>query len=107
SRAGGNIGRYAPRRKSAPKYSASRGHDNVAALVSGPRRCTAVAPPTWTNPIPGLTEAIELKTAGLSHLAVHTRANGPAGPLTTSILRPTGLGGRGRAAGRSPLRMPC
>jgi hypothetical protein len=48
-----------------------------------------VAPPTRTHPIPGLTEAIELKSVGLSHLAVQTRAKGPAGPLTTSILRPT------------------
>ena len=36
-----------------------------------------MAPPTRTNPIPGLTEAIELKSVGLSHFAVHTRANGP------------------------------
>jgi hypothetical protein len=36
-----------------------------------------MAPPTRTNPIPGLTEAIELKSAGLSHFAVHTRAKGP------------------------------
>ena len=48
-----------------------------------------MAPPTRTNAIPGWTEAIELKSAGVSHLAAQTRTKGPHGPLTTSLLRPT------------------
>src|SRR5262249_21361739 len=64
SGAGGTVGRSVPRWKSAQKYSALRGHDNVVAFVCGPRRCIVVAPPTRTNPIPGLTEVIELKSVG-------------------------------------------
>lgn len=41
------------------------------------------------KPIPGLTEASELKSVGLSHSAAQTLARGPAGPLTTRLVRPT------------------
>jgi len=67
-----------------------------------------VAPPTRTNPIPGWTEAIELKSAGVLHLAAQTRTRGPHGPLTTSLLRPT-RGSKpkfGRRARRLPSAAP-
>jgi hypothetical protein len=35
-------------------------------------------PPTRTKPTPGLTEASELKSVGLSHSAAQTRTRGPA-----------------------------
>ena len=48
-----------------------------------------MVPPIRTKPTPGLTEASELKSVGLSHSAAQTRISGPAGPLTTRLLRPT------------------
>jgi hypothetical protein len=60
----------------------SFGHDSLDARVAGPRRCTVVRPPTRATPIPGLTEAIELKSVGLSHSAAQIRTSGPVGPLT-------------------------
>src|SRR6185312_14531041 len=81
--------------------------------AAGPRRCTVVVPPTRAKPIPGLTEASELKSVGLSHSAAQTRTRGPAAPLTTRILRPTHASEAGavtqsqeiwRAA--SPLQVP-
>jgi len=62
-----------------------------------------VAPPTRTNPIPGWTEAIELKSAGVSHLAAQTRTKGPHGPLTTSLLRPTLAVNQSSGGAREPL----
>jgi hypothetical protein len=76
-------------RRRVARFAAPRGHDSVAAFAAGPRRCTVVVPPTRAKPIPGLTEASELKSVGLSHSAAQTRTSGPAGPLTTRLLRPT------------------
>src|SRR6185503_11604848 len=100
-----NIGRNAPSRKSTPKYSVSAGHVNGVALVAGPRRCTAVRPPTRTKPIPAFPEAIELKSVGLSHSADQTRTRGPVGPLTLCRWSPTGRS-EARSGEPSAVRPP-
>src|ERR1700730_2144022 len=62
-------------------------------LRSNPRHAGTTmskpSPPGRAKPIPGLTEASELKSVGLSHSAAQTRTRGPAAPLTTRMLRPT------------------